>query len=113
MEREKDFIADFKAKNPILETSGSGTGTYKYQKYLGGIDLRYGFTTRKAAEMDRAKMAKEAYYYYADGERIVECPNCGKEVKNNQTHEGRCVHCYTVSIPPARLKRTDTGNNTL
>jgi hypothetical protein len=94
MKTRKQFVAEFKEKNPIVETSGTGSGTYKYQRYLTGIDLRYGFTSRKAAEMDRAKTANAAYYYYADGERIVVCASCKSSILNRQTHEGRCINCY-------------------
>ncbi len=79
MKTKKEYVADYKNMNPIVETSGTGTGTYKWHKYLDGIDLRYGFDTRKAAEMARAEAAKEAYQMYEYKQTKVSCPSCGKE----------------------------------
>jgi len=94
MQTQKEFISNFKNQNPIRETSGSGTGTYKWKRYLDGIDLRYGHNSRKSAEMSRARAAGEAWATYAHQNESVPCPKCGK-LEKRQTMEitGECNDC--------------------
>lgn len=94
MKTEKEFTVAFKEKNPIVETSGSGTGTYKWQRYLDGIDMRFGYLTRKSAEIARAKSAKEAYLSYQYTEAEISCPKCGKKTTQDIIDRmGKCWDC--------------------
>lgn len=94
MKVEKQFIAEFKEQNAIVETSGSGTGTFKWRKYLDGIDMRYGHNTRRSAEMDRSREAKESYQYYAEKETKATC-KCGQETTQEQMGAvGECWECW-------------------
>ena len=57
MKREQR-IKEYKENHPIRETSGSGTGTWKWVRYLDGIDMRYGHETKAGAERARGKAAR-------------------------------------------------------
>jgi hypothetical protein len=64
---ERKFIAEFKREHPICETSGSGTGTWKWVTYLDGIDMRYGHRTKAEAERARGKAARKAWLIHCFG----------------------------------------------
>lgn len=87
------FVEEFKKNNPIVECSGHGPA-WKWRRYLDGIDLRYGCRTKKAAEMERAKAAKEAAIIADDYETPIPCPKCGKQTKRDIiNYVGTCLDC--------------------
>ena len=92
---QRKWIAEFKSANPIVETTcGSGTGIYKWVRYLDGIDMRYGHDTRKGAEVARGAAAMEAWAMHALKNSFIGCPRChkpGRRYEIDQT--GECAEC--------------------
>ena len=91
------FFAEFKSKNPIRETSGSGTGTYKWRRYLDGIDMRFGHPTLAGAQRALAKRARLEYAIHLSEEQPVICPRCKKSTTakwvSSYDAPGMCKEC--------------------
>lgn len=98
MTEKEQYIADFKANNPIRDCLGCGP-RFKWVRYLDGIDLRYGHNSRKSAEMARAKSARESWAMYELGQQSEIC-HCGG-ISNHQTIDalGECITCSERRYP--------------
>lgn len=94
---EAKFVTEFKSAHPIRETSGSGTGTFKWVRYLDGIDMRFGHTTKAGAERARGKAAREAWAMHVYNNELVACPRCGKQERRGVMEiSGECNACMMM-----------------
>lgn len=90
MQTESKYIREFKAKNPICLTSAG----FSWRRVYDCIDLRYGHATRRGAELERAKMARESWAMYVHNQRTVDCPSCGgKSTGEYIDQAGMCAEC--------------------
>jgi len=91
---EAKFLREFKSAHPVYETGGSGTGTWKWVRYLDGIDMRYGHDTKAGAERARGKAAREAWAMHSFENEMIECPRCKKQARRKEIDiTGECNAC--------------------
>ena len=97
MKEEATFVTEFKTAHPIRETSGTGTGTFKWIRYSDGLDLRFGNATQAAARRERARAARENWVLHCYNNEMVPCPICGKhERRITMEIGGVCDNCMMV-----------------
>jgi hypothetical protein len=91
---ETKFVSEFKTAHPICETRGRGTGTFKWVRYLDGIDMRFGHATKAGAERARGRAAREAWAMHSHDNEMVPCPRCGKQERRATMEiSGECNDC--------------------
>lgn len=94
MKTQKEYIKDFKDTHPISEWPGDLNGLWKWARVQDCIDLRYGYDSRKAAEMDRAECAKAACGAYLRENEVISCSRCGGETTTEWIEKtGQCLSC--------------------
>lgn len=99
MKSWKNYFEEFKNDYPIRDCLGSTGGRWKWRRYLDGIDLRYGHPTKRSAQVDRAKCAREEYAVYLRQEEKIPCSICGEMYPRADLYpfDGHCWPCEKKS----------------
>jgi hypothetical protein len=99
MTRTQELIRQFKNDNPIHDCLGCTGGRWKWQRYLDGIDLRYGYNSKRMAELARVDAAKKHAAEIIYNDEPVAC-GCGKMMPRYEYDAiGMCANCLNEKYP--------------